>query len=102
MTNETVTACYKDSNTWSVTARHEQSAIGDDMCVQVCMHVHVPMSGLPQLIGTKSKWHEANVSMADDATSLARCNDCTIATTSLQSVDGHLAIWRRRVANCLG
>ena len=66
------------------------------------MHVHVPMSGLPQLSGTKSKWHEANVSMADDATSLAGCNDCTMAATLLQSVDGHLAIWKCRVASCLG
>ena len=46
------------------------------------------MSGLAQLSETTSKWHGADMSMADDATSLAGGSDCTGGTTSLKLVDG--------------
>ena len=69
-----------------------------DICVQVCMHVHVPVSGFPQQ-WHQSKWHGANVSMADDATPMA---DCINGTTSLKFVDGYVAIWKWGLADCLG
>ena len=60
----------------------------------VAMHVHVSMSGLAQLSGTKCKWHGADMSMADNATFLAGCSDCTGGTTSSKLVDGSVAIWK--------